>query len=63
MAADGFEAASMLPGKLCSGLFAIAVKLPESVRVKSAAAVEALVAGSAFVALFAITGTVLLDLV
>ncbi|EHM54878.1 hypothetical protein HMPREF9080_01108, partial [Cardiobacterium valvarum F0432] len=32
------------------------------VRVKSAAAAETLVAGGAFVALFAITGTVLLDL-
>lgn len=52
----------MLLCKLCGGLFAFAVKLPEDVRVKSAAAAETLVASSAFVALFAITGTVLLDL-
>ena len=59
---SSFEAASMLLCKLCGGLFAFAVKLPEDVRVKSAAAAETLVASSAFVALFAITGTVLLDL-
>ena len=62
IAADSFEAASMLLCKLCGGLLAFAVKLPEDVRVKSAAAAETLVASSAFVALFAITGTVLLDL-
>jgi len=56
--ADGFEAASVL----CGGLLAVAVKLPEGVRVKSAAAAETLVASGTFVALFAITGTVLLDL-
>ena len=38
------------------------LKLPEGVRVKSAAAAETLVASGTFVALFAITGTVLLDL-
>ena len=48
--------------KLCGGLLAVAVKLPEGVRVKSAAAAETLVASGTFVALFAITGTVLLDL-
>ena len=52
----------MLLCKLCGGLLAIAVKLPEGVRVKSAAAAETLVASGTFVALFAITGTVLLDL-
>ena len=52
----------MLLCKLCGGLFAFAVKLPEDVRVKSAAAAETLVASGTFVALFAITGTVLLDL-
>ena len=62
MAADSFEAASMLLCKLCGGLLAVAVKLPEGVRVKSAAAAETLVASGTFVALFAITGTVLLDL-
>ena len=62
MAADGFEAASMLLCELRSGPLAVAIELPERVRVKSAAAAETLVAGGAFVALFAITGTVLLDL-
>ena len=62
IAADSFEAASMLLCKLCGGLLAVAVKLPEGVRVKSAAAAETLVASGTFVALFAITGTVLLDL-
>ena len=62
MAADSFEAASMLLCKLCGGLLAVAVKLPEGVRFKSAAAAETLVASGTFVALFAITGTVLLDL-
>ena len=57
-----FEAASMLLCKLCGGLLAVAVKLPEGVRVKSAAAAETLVASGAFVALFATTGTVFLDL-
>nr|WP_172633752.1 hypothetical protein [Cardiobacterium valvarum] len=52
----------MLLCQLCGGLFAIAVKLPEGVGIKSTAAAETLVAGGAFVALFAITGTVLLDL-
>ena len=52
----------MLLCKLCGALLAVAVKLPEGVRVKSAAAAETLVASGAFVALFAITGTVLLDL-
>ena len=52
----------MLLCKLCGGLLAVAVKLPEGVRVKSAAAAETLVASGTFVALFAITGTVLLDL-
>ncbi|MFC0036355.1 hypothetical protein ACFFOT_12210 [Cardiobacterium valvarum] len=62
MTADGFDAASVLPGKLCVGLLANAVRLPEGVGVKLAAAAETLVAGGAFVALFAITGSVLLDL-
>ena len=62
MTADGFEAAPMLLRKLPGGLLANAVKLPESVGVKFAAAAETLVAGGAFVALFAITGTILLDL-
>ena len=52
----------MLLCKLCGALLAVAVKLPEGVRVKSAAAAETLVASGAFVALFAITGTVFLDL-
>ena len=52
----------MLLCKLRGGLFAVAVKLPKGAGVKSAAAAETLVAGGAFVALFAITGTVLLDL-
>ena len=52
----------MLFCKLCGGLLAVAVKLPEGVRVKSAAAAETLVASGTFVALFAITGTVFLDL-
>ena len=43
----------MLLCKLCGGLLAVAVKLPEDVRVKSAAAAETLVAGGTFVALFA----------
>ena len=62
VAADAFDAASVLRGKLCGGLLAVAVKLPEGVRVKSATAAETLVASGTFVALFAITGTVLLDL-
>ena len=66
VAADAFDAASVLRGKLCGGLLAVAVKLPEGVRLKSAAAAaaaaETLVASGTFVALFAITGTVLLDL-
>ena len=62
MAADSFEAASMLLCKLCGALLAVAVKLPEGVRVKSAAAAKTLVASGTFVALFAITGTVFLDL-
>ena len=62
VAADAFDAASMLLCKLCGGLLAVAVKLPEGIRLKSAAAAETLVASSAFVALFAITGTVLLNL-
>ena len=52
----------MLLCKLCGALPAVTIKLPEGVRVKSAAAAETLVAGGAFVALFAITSTVLLDL-
>ena len=52
----------MLLCELRSGPLAVAIELPERVRVKSAAAAETLVAGGAFVALFAITGTVLLDL-
>ena len=62
MAADSFEAASMLLCKLCGGLLAVAVKLPEGIRIKSAAAAETLVTGHLFVALFAITGSVLLSL-
>ena len=53
---------AMLLCKLCGGLLAVAVKLPEGVRVKSAAAAETLVASGTFVALFAITGSVLLSL-
>jgi len=52
----------MLLCKLCGGLLAVAVKLPEGIRIKSAAAAEMLVTGHLFVALFAITGSVLLSL-
>ncbi|MFC0035581.1 hypothetical protein ACFFOT_08045 [Cardiobacterium valvarum] len=60
---DGFDAASVLPGKLCGGLLAFTVVLlPKDVGIWRLPAAETLVTGHASVALFAILGAIFPDL-
>ena len=63
LTADGFEAASVLRGKLCGGLLAFAVALPKGVGIKALAPYELALTGAAMVLLFpVITMPVFLDL-
>ena len=50
--ADGFEAASVLRGKLCGALLAFAVALPKGVGIKALAPYELALTGAAMVLLF-----------
>ena len=50
--ADGFEAASVLRGKLCYALLAFAVALPKGVGIKALAPYELALTGAAMVLLF-----------
>ena len=61
--ADGFEAASVLPSKLCGALLAFAVALPKGVGIKALAPYELALTGAAMVLLFpVVTMPVFLDL-
>ena len=61
--ADGFEAASVLRGKLCGALLAFAVALPKGVGIKALAPYELALTGAAMVLLFpVVTMPVFLDL-
>ena len=61
--ADGFEAASVLPSKLCGALLAFAVALPKGVGIKALAPYELALTGAAMVLLFpVVTMSVFLDL-
>ena len=60
--ADGFEAASVLRGKLCGALPAFAVALPKGIRTQLLPTAETLVTGHASVALFATLGAIFPDL-
>ena len=63
VATDGFEAASVLRGKLCGALLAFAVALPKGVGIKALAPYELALAGAAMVLLFpVVTMPVFLDL-
>nr|WP_079541995.1 hypothetical protein [Cardiobacterium hominis] len=61
-AIDGFAAASVLPGELCSGLFSCTIGCPKLVISKALAAIELPTAVVAFVALSAIAPPILFDL-
>ena len=61
-AIDGFAAASVLRGELCSGLFSCAISCPKLIVLKALAAIELLAAVMAFVALLTIAPPVLFDL-
>ena len=63
VATDGFDAASVLRGKLCGALLAFAVALPKGVGIKALAPYELALTGAAMVLLFpVITMPVFLDL-
>ena len=63
VATDGFDAASVLRGKLCGALLAFAVALPKGVGIKALAPYELALTGAAMVLLFPIiTMPVFLDL-
>ena len=63
VAMDGFDAASVLRGKLCGPLLAFAVALPKGVGIKALAPYELALTGAAMVLLFpVITMPVFLDL-
>ena len=52
VATDGFDAASVLRGKLCGALLAFAVALPKGVGIKALAPYELALTGAAMVLLF-----------
>ena len=63
VAMDGFDAASVLRGKLCGALLAFAVALPKGVGIKALAPYELALTGAAMVLLFpVVTMPVFLDL-
>ena len=62
MAVNGFAAAFECGGKLGSSLFACGIGLPQFLRIKSFATFKLSAAGMAFIALFAVSATVLLGL-
>ena len=63
VATDGFDAASVLRGKLCGALLVFAVALPKGVGIKALAPYELALTGAAMVLLFpVITMPVFLDL-
>ena len=63
MAADSFEAASVLRGKLCGALLAFAVALPKGVGIKALAPYELALTGAAMVLLLpVVTMPIFLDL-
>ena len=61
-AVDGLATASVLRGKLCSGLFSYAIGCPKLVVLQALAAIELPAAVVAFVALLTIAPPVLFDL-
>ena len=62
MAVNGFAAAFECGGKLGSSLFACGIGVPQFLRIKSFATFKLSAAGMAFIALFAVSATVLFDL-
>ena len=62
VATDRFDAASVLRGKLCGGLFSCAIGCPKLVVLQALATIELLAAVMAFVALLTVAPPVLFDL-
>ena len=62
MAVNGFTAAFECSGKLGSSLFACGIGVPQFLRIKSFATFKLSASGMAFIALIAVSATVLFDL-